>query len=103
MREPRNALEQAVLLGVTDVIEVHHLALSNLRTVAANTPAPVLGSLSPLPSAAPTTLIDLERSALIQALDHTGWNVSRAARVLGISRDTLRYRIDKHGLNEPPA
>jgi two-component system, NtrC family, response regulator AtoC len=102
VRELRNALEQAVLLGVTDVIEVHHLALSNLRMVAASTPAPALASLSPLPSAAPTTLIDLERSALIQALDHTGWNVSRAARVLGISRDTLRYRIDKHRLNEPP-
>jgi DNA-binding protein Fis len=28
--------------------------------------------------------------------------VSRAARMLGISRDTLRYRIEKHSLVEPP-
>jgi transcriptional regulator of acetoin/glycerol metabolism len=56
----------------------------------------------PIAFAAPTTPNDLERNALVQALDQTGWNVSRAARILGISRDTLRYRIEKHRLVEPP-
>jgi two-component system, NtrC family, response regulator AtoC len=36
----------------------------------------------------------------VQALERTSGNVSRAARELGISRDTLRYRIDKYGLQK---
>jgi transcriptional regulator of acetoin/glycerol metabolism len=41
----------------------------------------------------------MERQALVRALERCGGNVSQAARELGISRDTLRYRIDKHGLS----
>src|SRR5262249_8319872 len=33
-----------------------------------------------------------------EALEATGWNVTRAAARLGISRNTIRYRIEKHGL-----
>ncbi|MEE9571175.1 MAG: helix-turn-helix domain-containing protein, partial [Gammaproteobacteria bacterium] len=33
-----------------------------------------------------------------QALERESWNVTRAARLLGLSRDTLRYRIDKYQL-----
>jgi two-component system, NtrC family, response regulator AtoC len=43
-------------------------------------------------------LPELERQALREALQREGWNVTRAARALGISRDTLRYRIEKFGL-----
>ena len=35
---------------------------------------------------------------LVEALRQTGGNVTRAAARLGISRDTLRYRMEKHGL-----
>ena len=40
----------------------------------------------------------VEREMLAQALALTGGNVSRAARELGISRDTLRYRMEKYGI-----
>ncbi len=43
-------------------------------------------------------LADVERSLVEQALARTGGNVSRAARLLGISRDALRYRVDRLGL-----
>ena len=82
-------------------IEPQHLAVC-----PALTPAP--------PSAAPSTLaagqnfpqegIDLERleqELIVQALQHTGWNVSRAAKLLGLSRDTLRYRMEKYRLYAP--
>ena len=46
-------------------------------------------------------LAQVERDLMSQALERTGWNVTRAARILGITRDTLRYRIDKHGLTRP--
>jgi transcriptional regulator of acetoin/glycerol metabolism len=44
---------------------------------------------------------ELERDALHKALEACQWNVSRAARQLGITRDALRYRIQKHGLAVP--
>ena len=48
------------------------------------------------PAAEPAGPPDLER--IVGALRDTGGNVSRAARRLGVSRSTLRYRIDRHGL-----
>ena len=37
----------------------------------------------------------LERSLLLQALDKAGGNVTRAARLLGLSRRTLQYRLER--------
>ncbi|MCB1997619.1 MAG: sigma-54-dependent Fis family transcriptional regulator, partial [Rhodoferax sp.] len=88
VRELRNLLEQAVLLARDHTLDVEDLALR--QDVVS--PAPTAG-VDPA-----STLPDIERQALTQALVRTGGNVSRAARELGISRDTLRYRIDKHGL-----
>ena len=39
------------------------------------------------------------KTALVKALRSTGGNVSRAADMLGISRDTLRYRMEKFGIS----
>jgi two-component system response regulator AtoC len=88
VRELRNVLEQAVLLNQRDVIDTAQLALP-----AAD------GPMFANPSQAPSSLPAIEREALLHSLRSNGWNVSRAARALGISRDTLRYRIDKHGLS----
>ncbi|MFB3816257.1 MAG: sigma 54-interacting transcriptional regulator [Candidatus Methylomirabilales bacterium] len=41
---------------------------------------------------------DVPAARIAEALRETGWNVSRAAARLGLSRGALRYRIDKHGL-----
>ena len=38
---------------------------------------------------------------LIKALEKAGWNQSRAAIILGITRDTLRYRMKKFQLQAP--
>ncbi|AYH44576.1 sigma-54 dependent transcriptional regulator [Azoarcus sp. DN11] len=99
VRELRNVLEQAVLMATGTAIDAPQLSLS---AVVATAPAPVRQAAAlpaPAAPAAPQTLEDMERRALLDALRQTGWNVSRAARVLGISRDTLRYRIDKFGLS----
>lgn len=40
----------------------------------------------------------MEREQLLGALHDTNWNISLAAIRLGISRNRLRYRIEKHGL-----
>ena len=42
---------------------------------------------------------DLERSLLMQALKKSGGSQTGAARLLGLSRDTLRYRLEKFGID----
>jgi DNA-binding protein Fis len=45
------------------------------------------------------TLDDVERAVLLKVLAECDNNVSRAARKLGITRMTMRYRLDKHQLS----
>jgi transcriptional regulator with GAF, ATPase, and Fis domain len=40
----------------------------------------------------------LERSLVLQALERTGWNQTKAATLLGLNRDQIRYRIEKFEL-----
>jgi DNA-binding NtrC family response regulator len=41
-----------------------------------------------------------ERALILETLDQSGWNISRAALTLGIPRGNLRYRIEKFGLRK---
>lgn len=43
-------------------------------------------------------LEQLERSLVVQALERSGWNQTRAATLLGVNRDQIRYRIEKFKL-----
>jgi DNA-binding NtrC family response regulator len=69
-------MEQAALSADGDAVGVANLAL-----------APV--SRMPVRE----TLPGMERELIERALERSGGNVSRAARDLGVSRDTLRYRL----------
>jgi DNA-binding NtrC family response regulator len=89
VRELRNAIEQAVVVSDGREIDAEALALPRPSNGTNADPAPA-GGLSSLDRA--------ERGIVVQALKETGANVSKAARMLGVSRDTLRYRIRKHGL-----
>ena len=45
----------------------------------------------------------LERSLVVQALERSGWNQTKAATLLGLNRDQIRYRIEKFELEKPAA
>jgi DNA-binding NtrC family response regulator len=98
VRELRNVVEQAILLAGADIIGPQDLLLPGKLDAA------ILTSASPLDILAGdeggSTLDRVEREMLIKALAGAGGNISKAARELGISRDTLRYRIEKHGIRE---
>ena len=51
------------------------------------------------PSSLQQTRDSAEREKILQALDETGWNVSGAARILGVERTNLHKRIRALGLN----
>jgi transcriptional regulator with PAS, ATPase and Fis domain len=92
VRELRNLMEQAVLLASGPLLGPEHLHLSTLARVERAGEA--------TPAAAPgARLEDVERDMLRRALLSTGWNITQAARLLDISRDTLRYRIEKYRLS----
>jgi DNA-binding NtrC family response regulator len=94
VRELRNVVEQAVLLAQGSLLDEGSLRLSSGFGAAATARA------TP-PVAAGKTLDEVEREMLARALEQTGWNVTRAAAALGVSRDTLRYRIAKFGMQRP--
>jgi two-component system, NtrC family, response regulator AtoC len=60
---------------------------------------PCLSDRVELPAAG-IDLETLERSLLVQALERTGWNQTRAATLLGLNRDQIRYRIEKFQLEK---
>jgi DNA-binding NtrC family response regulator len=95
VRELRNVIEQAVLMAAGPVIQASDLGgFQAAGRGAAEGPSSTAGS----------SLDRVERDALIEALEACHWNVSQAARVLGVTRDTLRYRMEKHDLaaRKPP-
>lgn len=96
VRELRNMIEQAVLLGLNPEIGLADLLLPN-RSVSSDSRL-LLPDLSATAGEEVSILELLEREVLVKALTGAGRNVSKAARDLGISRDTLRYRMEKYGL-----
>ena len=92
VRELRNTIEQAALLTVGDRILASDLNLREPPTLARGT-----AGASSVPEGG-TTLAETERELIVAALNRAGGNVSLAAQELGITRDTMRYRMEKHKL-----
>jgi DNA-binding NtrC family response regulator len=93
IRELRNAVERAMLLAEGEWLT------PDLLPVAAGG-APTAASLMELPEDG-VHLEALERELVAQALRRTGGNQTKAAALLGLNRDQIRYRIEKFGLDKP--
>jgi two-component system, NtrC family, response regulator AtoC len=90
VRELRHQISRAVLLSNNTQLTAADLALPNAKSE-------LQMQNSQIPQSLPT-LEASERHMLITALEATHYNVSEAARKLGITRMTMRYRMDKHGI-----
>jgi two-component system response regulator AtoC len=89
IREVRNAVERAMLLAEGPWLEPQDFPVLAAQRQAAHGIA--------LPSEG-VDLEQLERSLVVQALERSGYNQTRAATLLGLNRDQIRYRIEKFGL-----
>lgn len=84
LSELENCMERAGLLAGNAPIGPEHIQLLSVQD-GADVP----------------NLVQMEELALTKAMAATRGNVSRAAALLGISRDTLRYRLEKYDISRP--
>src|SRR5215813_6067179 len=94
VRQLENTIERAVVLSANPVIDVDDIALDS-NTAARNA---VSASAPVLPEG--MTLEQWEDEIIREALRRANGNKSQAARMLGLSRNALRYRLSKMGLPE---
>ena len=85
VRELKNLVERVVILGTSDFVEPQHL------------PLPLFGNDDGLPfrrdSHAPRSLAEIERAYILHVIERVRGNKSKAAEILGISRQTLRKKL----------
>ncbi|MBA3461205.1 MAG: sigma 54-interacting transcriptional regulator [Deltaproteobacteria bacterium] len=121
IRELKNTIERAVLLSSGGSVRPSHLAIESsgrVRRSDVSITAPVDRissdriSFSEIEASPPnrrtldsqtlaTAVADLERQRIVEVLNQCGGNQTRAARMLGISRNTLLARLDAYGFPRP--
>jgi DNA-binding NtrC family response regulator len=102
VRELRNLIERAVLLAEHAVLGPEDFdSLRGPGLGAAPAPAVAAGGVQLPPDG--LRLDDLERDLIVLALERTHGNQTRAAALLGLHRDQIRYRMEKYGLKFPGA
>ncbi len=107
VRELSNVMERAVIMAGSGDIRASHLRLGGQVAGAAPASAPVLVPAPAESADAPsdeqqppkaTNLKELEKRAILVALESTGGNRRHAAKLLGIARRTLQYKLKKYDI-----
>jgi len=95
IRELQNVLERACLLCFRpgEVPEAPCIGAEHL-------PAELLGTSGDVPAGG-SSLAAAEKAMIVDALRRSNWNQSKAARLLGVSRDNIRYRVKKYRIERP--
>ncbi len=92
VRELENAIERAVVLCDSELIETRHLPSSVVPQEEPGGPPPIPGS----------TIADLERYAILKTLESCGGSTSKAAMILGVSTRKIQYKLHEYGASPSP-
>ncbi len=95
VRQLESAIERAILLAESDLITVEDLPLE-VRQEA----RPVVEGGYKLPAEG-ISFEDFERNLILQAMERTDYNITKAAKLLGLTFRTLQYRLEKFGIKRP--
>jgi DNA-binding NtrC family response regulator len=94
VRQLESAIERAILLCEGNEIEVEDLPVEirqeGTSAAAFNFKLPPEG----------ISFDEVERSLITQAMEQTNWNITRSAKLLGLSFRTLQYRLEKFGIKK---
>jgi len=103
VRELFNVIQRAAMLCVGDEIEPQDLGLdlgiAQARSFE-DTQTHSSGEIRFDFEGGPCTAEEVEKILMIQALEHTRGNVSKAARLIGMQRSSFRYRVERYGIEE---
>lgn len=94
VRELKNAIERICILEDTEIIYPEHIPTEIIGYTDIEPEEKASFNLPP----EGLSLKDVEKELIVQALKMVNDNQTRAARLLGISRDALRYKMQKFGL-----
>jgi transcriptional regulator with PAS, ATPase and Fis domain len=95
VRQVESAIERAILLCEGDTIDVEDLPVE-IRQEASGA-----GTFTFRLPPEGISFDEVEKSLITQAMEQTNWNITRAAKLLGLSFRTLQYRLEKFGLKRP--
>jgi two-component system response regulator AtoC len=106
VRELENIVERAMILAKGQPLAAAHLDFGRRAAQPLATAMPGSGPVVLPQAASPAEdgkslaerLLDSERKEIIAAVEKSRGNIASAARILGINRSTLYYRLRKHGL-----
>ena len=98
VRELANTMERVVLFSDSDPVRIDDLGLPTTSTAGGTVAVTPSGDIRIDFPDNGLSLEAVERALIVRALDKASGNQSAAARLLGISRDTMRYRLEKFGL-----
>ncbi len=107
VRELVNCVQRAAMLAEGPVVTARDLALDGRPGPAG--PGPGAGAGRPIATTADLKFDfskgshnadEVERTLIVQALQHTRGNISKAAKLIGMNRTSLRYRIERAGLED---
>jgi DNA-binding NtrC family response regulator len=95
VRQLESAIERAILLCESEYIQVEDLPLE-VRQEA----RPASEGAFKLPPEG-IAFEDVERDLIMQAMEQTDYNITKAAKLLGLTFRTLQYRLEKFGIKKP--
>src|SRR5436190_5852436 len=95
VRQLESAIERAILLCEGDEITVEDLPLE----VRQDAKPAAEGALKL--AAERINVEDVERNLITQAMEQTDYNITKSARLLGLTFRTLQYRLEKFGIKKP--
>ena len=92
----KSAIERSILLSENNTITTEDLPPEMVRE---NTPASA-DDLLKLPAEG-VNFEDVERSLIMQAMERTDNNITKSAKLLGLTFRTMQYRLEKFGIKKP--
>jgi two-component system response regulator AtoC len=99
IRELINIIERAVLLNTSGRIELGDLPFDQQRKETIVNAEVQTGRLKVNLPPEGATLDEVEKGTILAALSMAEGNIARAARILGVGRGTMRYKLKKHGID----
>jgi DNA-binding NtrC family response regulator len=109
IRQLEWAIERAVVLGESDQVEVGDLPQEILQPAGVIAGTAAVASVSAAgaaqdargPVIPEVSWEEHEKAKILEALERTNWNITRAAQLLGMTFRTLQYRLEKFGIKKP--